>query len=106
MDEQLLYAIKTRRVKMKLGPGPKREATFNETSRKWDLTISPPAWSKFAPAKISLTSDQYQRYQSWREGDILIQDALPELSAAERETLISGISPQEWTEAFGEDDEE
>jgi len=31
---------------------------------------------------------------------VLAQDAFPELSAAEREFLISGITPEEWAEAF------
>jgi hypothetical protein len=99
----MLYAIKTRNPLMK--PGPKRDAIFNEVTGKWDLIISPPSWSKFAPSKISLTPDQYERYQTWLDKGELIQDALHELSPAEREVLLSGISPEEWTEAFGEDDE-
>lgn len=36
----------------------------------------------------------------------LIQDCFPYLSAEEREFIKSGITPQEWEDAFGEDDEE
>ena len=34
-----------------------------------------------------------------------IQEVFPELSPDDREFLISGITPEEWTEAFGEDEE-
>jgi len=30
-------------------------------------------------------------YDAWRYGDVLIQDAMPELNADQRELLISGI---------------
>jgi len=36
----------------------------------------------------------------WR-GGALIQDAMPNLDADQREFLISGITPAEWNEAFG-----
>ena len=36
----------------------------------------------------------------WRNG-ALIQDAMPQLDADQREFLISGITPAEWNEAFG-----
>lgn len=42
-------------------------------------------------------------YSAWRKG-MMIQDALPELSAEDREFLISGISPEGWKEAFGEEE--
>ena len=42
-------------------------------------------------------------YSKWKKG-MLIQDALPELSVDDREFLISGISPEGWSEAFGEED--
>jgi hypothetical protein len=36
----------------------------------------------------------------WQKGK-LIQDAMPYLSAEEREFLISGIHPDEWNALFG-----
>jgi hypothetical protein len=36
-------------------------------------------------------------------GDILVQDAFPNLDKGQREFLISGITPQEWNETFGEE---
>lgn len=35
-------------------------------------------------------------------GDILVQDAFPNLSAEQREFLISGITPQEWNKYIGD----
>lgn len=43
-------------------------------------------------------------YSKWRKG-MLIQDALPELSAEDREFLISGISPEGWEQAFGKEED-
>jgi len=38
-------------------------------------------------------------------GDILVQDAFPNLDKEQREFLISGITPDEWNKTFGEGDE-
>lgn len=35
----------------------------------------------------------------------LIQDAFPELSADDREFMLSGMSPEAWKMTFGEDEE-
>ena len=39
---------------------------------------------------------------AWRNGE-LIQRAMPNLSADDREFLITGITPEEWEAAFGEE---
>ena len=39
---------------------------------------------------------------SWQEGE-LIQNAMPNLSADDREFLMTGITPEEWDSTFGED---
>jgi len=36
---------------------------------------------------------------AWVDG-MLIQDAMPQLSAEEREFLMTGITPAEWDEVF------
>lgn len=43
----------------------------------------------------------------WVNSDVqeLIQDCFPELSNDEREFLLTGITPEEWDAAFGEDEE-
>jgi hypothetical protein len=44
-----------------------------------------------------------EQLEAWRRGE-LIQDVMPHLSAAEREFLISGVTPAEWEALFGDDD--
>ena len=39
-------------------------------------------------------------------GDILVQDAFPNLDKEQREFLISGITPDEWNNTFGEDEDD
>ena len=39
-------------------------------------------------------------------GGKYIQDAMPYLSAEQREFLISGTSPDGWAQTFGEEDED
>lgn len=41
---------------------------------------------------------------SWRNGN-LIQDAMPNISAEDREFLMTGITPEEWEETFGKDND-
>lgn len=41
---------------------------------------------------IPLTLEQYM---AWRDG-ALIQDVMPDLSAEDREFMISGSTPEEW----------
>lgn len=56
---------------------------------------------------INITPSQFLRIE---KGEELIQDICPELSASDREFLISGITPIEWYEAIVknslEDDDE
>ena len=42
----------------------------------------------------------YRQYDNWKFGGMCIQDAMPQLSAEEREFLMTGITPAEWNEAF------
>lgn len=42
-------------------------------------------------------------YLRWRKGE-LIQKAFPMLNAAEREFIISGVTPEEWNAVFGPDE--
>lgn len=52
---------------------------------------------KIHEREIDVTPEQLKK---WREG-MLIQDAMPHLSADDREYLISGATPEEWDKAFG-----
>ena len=40
-------------------------------------------------------------YETWRHGE-LIQNVFPQLSADEREFIITGYTPSEWANIFGE----
>lgn len=48
------------------------------------------------------------KYLNWTRGNIpgLIQDIFPELSADDREFLMTGITPEEWDDIFGEPEAE
>lgn len=52
-------------------------------------------------AEIRVLRDQYN---AWKSG-VLAQDAFPNLSASEREIIISGTHPKCWDEMWKEDDE-
>ena len=47
---------------------------------------------------IQVTPEQIA---AWQGGE-LIQRAMPQLSADEREFIKTGITPEEWEETFGE----
>ncbi len=51
--------------------------------------------------EIPITSEQLR---SWEEGE-LIQKAMPNLDKDDREFIISGNTPDEWYEAFGNEEE-
>lgn len=44
-------------------------------------------------------------YARWQAGE-LIQVAMPDLDADEREMLISGVCPDCWDDMFGDEDED
>jgi hypothetical protein len=48
---------------------------------------------------IDVTHDQLY---CWEEGGMLIQEAMPNLSADDREFIKTGITPEEWDAAFNE----
>ena len=41
------------------------------------------------------------QYMDWK-GGMLIQNAMPQLSADEREFLMTGMTPAEWNEMFAQ----
>ena len=51
---------------------------------------------------IDITPEQLFDFMNGKSG--LAQEAFPELSADEREFIISGIHPTEWHELFGNED--
>jgi len=51
---------------------------------------------------IAFTKEQWASYV----GGTLIQDAFPNLTASEREFILSGITDEEWRNHFGKDESE
>ena len=43
-----------------------------------------------------------EQYNAWEQGT-LVQVALPHLSPDEREFVMTGITPEEWADNFGEE---
>lgn len=52
--------------------------------------------------EIAVTEEELSRIG----GEEFIQDIVPHLSADDREFLMTGVTPEEWDEAFPEDDYE
>ena len=50
---------------------------------------------------LDITEEQLR---SWHNGE-LIQDAMPNLTADEREFIMTGITPDSWKFLMGDDDE-
>lgn len=51
---------------------------------------------------LNITIGQLRAYDA---GGIPIQEAFPQLNAGEREFIKTGITPTEWDDMFGEEDE-
>jgi|11BtaG_2_1085332.scaffolds.fasta_scaffold12759_7 hypothetical protein len=51
---------------------------------------------------LPITQEHLDIYET--VGDILIQDAFPNLDKYQREFIISGITPKEWDNTFGDGD--
>jgi len=51
---------------------------------------------------IDITEAQLE---AWQHGE-LIQDVAPNLTTSEREFIINGVTDEEWSAAFGEEDED
>lgn len=52
---------------------------------------------------LDITDEQIRRFEA-REDHI--QNIFPNLSAEEREFILTGITPEEWDAAFPEDDDD
>jgi len=53
---------------------------------------------------LDITQEHLDKYE--QVGGLLVQAVFPNLSAGEREFLISGITPEEWNKTFGEEDDD
>jgi len=50
---------------------------------------------------LDITPAQLESYELF---GVLLQDTFPNLSPAEREFIKTGITPEEWDDAFGEEE--
>lgn len=55
---------------------------------------------KVTSMEIDVTEEQMN---DWKRG-ALIQDAMPTVSADEREFILTGITPKEWNTIFGDEE--
>ena len=63
------------------------------------ITKLDPFTGKMNTLDVPVTEDQLER---WRAGE-LIQNAMPDVSADDREFLMTGITPDSWAKTFGEE---
>ena len=63
------------------------------------FTKSSMATGKVSSRDIPITLEEHVR---WKEGSVPIQRMFPNLSADDREFLLTGITPEEWEESFKE----
>ena len=59
---------------------------------------------KMNTMELPITQEHLDIYET--VGDILVQDAFPNLDIGQREFLISGITPDEWTKTFGDEEDD
>lgn len=62
-----------------------------------EITKRSPFSGNLNTMDLDVTEAQLER---WNNGE-LIQDVFPHLTADEREFIMTGITPEEWDEAFG-----
>ena len=51
--------------------------------------------------EVPVTEEQLAKYES---GMVLAQVAFPDLTPDQREFIMTGVTPEEWDEAFGDDE--
>src|SRR5262245_23578820 len=93
-------SIRTRRLPPKRPP----RTTPNRTPRAQAMityTRQSTATNKIHTREIPIKMEDFLK---WQRGEGCIQTIAPYLSADDREFLISGTTPEEWAELFGEDD--
>lgn len=64
------------------------------------ITRTSPISGKTRTMDLNVTEEEIQKY---KDGDGLIQDLLPNLSPDEREFLMTGITPDEYENLFGDE---
>ncbi|MDB5643952.1 MAG: hypothetical protein JWN07_3269 [Hyphomicrobiales bacterium] len=71
-------------------------------SGRYLVTVDPPAQMQVEAGSVELSAEEYARYCDWlKSGGEPIQTFLPDLADDKRELLLSGWTPETWTEVFG-----
>ena len=70
----------------------------------YEIIKRSPFSGNFNTMYIEMTQEQYEELFESDRGRA-IQNIVPHLSPDEREFIMTGITPDEWGDAFGEDDE-
>jgi hypothetical protein len=58
--------------------------------------VKPPKFMALPEVSVFLTPEQYEGYDKWRSGVMMIQEALPGLDDSTREMLMSGLADKDW----------
>jgi hypothetical protein len=89
--------VDVRRIKMILGP-----SILNHREDEKNVTLYKICEVTKKEYSVTLSRGQYEMLKS--SNCPLIQRFLPDLSADQREFLMSGTTPDEWNTMFSEDD--
>jgi hypothetical protein len=72
----------------------------------FEIDVTAPEVFGGATTIVQLTLDQAARFADWDCKKIpLIQEALPDVSADEREILLTGMTPEVWNQFTSDDDD-
>jgi hypothetical protein len=82
---------------------PKREIAPQDDGT-FIVYVTPPSFMGCPRVSVHLTADQYDRYVQWRLGRGLVQDMLGDLSADDREKLMSGLTDADLRRIDGDDE--
>lgn len=85
-----------------LGFGPKREVKQLDNDQ-WEISVTPPQFMGLPTKKLVLNKNQYLGYLAWQNGQ-LIQDALPDLTASQREIILTGLGDDDFNRLAGDDE--
>lgn len=87
-----------------LGFGPTRRTEEN-IDGTYTVYVKPPKMFNIPEEHIVLTRDQYSRYLRWLDGELMIQEALPDLNVDQREILLSGLNDDNFKKMAGPEDD-
>jgi hypothetical protein len=64
---------------------------------RWEVSVTPPDVLGPKPTvTVVLTGGQFNRYRQWKANQLMIHEALPELSDSDREKLQTGLGDEEF----------